>query len=119
MRSTQSLLDADRIAKNLIDLLVQRASVALRTRLQECDLFFLNVVDEKIGPWLVPPLLVASFAHSIFTPSSRMIFDHFASSRTMAAAYSSGVPGVGSAPSWVIRATTSSDASAARSAALS
>ena len=52
-------------------------------------------------------------------PADLMIADHLVSSRSMTAACSSGVVGIGSAPSWASRRFTSSVASAARSTLLS
>ena len=55
---------------------------------------------------------------STFAPEALTIADHFVSSRSMSAAYSSGVDTSGSAPSSP-GALISSDVTAARSAALS
>src|SRR4029453_10511717 len=57
--------------------------------------------------------------YSALAPDVLTIADHLVSSRSMSAAYSSGVEGSGSAPSSVSRDFRSSDMTAARSAALS
>src|SRR6476620_4217884 len=57
-------------------------------------------------------------AQSTFAPDVLTIADHLVSSRSMSAAYSSGVDASGSAPSSARRDLNSSEVTAARSAAL-
>src|SRR6516225_5966067 len=58
-------------------------------------------------------------AYSIFSPSFLITAAHLSSSRSMLAAYSSGVLAIGSAPSATIRFVISSDSIVERSALLS
>src|SRR5215216_330489 len=65
------------------------------------------------------PQALTLVAHSAFAPESFTIRDHLVSSRSISAAYSSGVLDSGSAPAAAKRVRTSSEASAAVSSALS
>src|ERR1700720_1372935 len=78
----------------------------------------LDPVTSAVLPFS-PSSIMHHLFHSIFNPSFCTNAAHLPSSRAMLAAYSSGVLGVGSAPSSINRFFISSDARIARSSLLS